>query len=46
MLTKTVKTLREVVDEFYKEGEEEVANFKTRIQTAKDRLEDLHCLRG
>ena len=41
MLTKTVKTLREVVDEFYKEGEEEVANFKTRIQTAKDRLKDL-----
>ena len=42
MNEKTVKTLRQVVEEFYKDGEEEVANFKTRIQTAIDRLKELH----
>jgi len=36
-----VKTLNQVVSEFHKDGEEEVANFKTRIQTAKDRLKEL-----
>ena len=41
MTDNKVKTLNQVVEEFYKEGEEEVANFKTRIQTAKDRLKDL-----
>ena len=41
MNEKTVKTLRQVVEEFYKDGEDEVANFKTRIQTAKDRLKEL-----
>ena len=32
-----VKTLNQVVEEFYKDGEEEVANFKTRLATARDR---------
>ncbi len=41
MTDNKVKTLNQVVEEFYKDGEEEVANFKTRIQTAKDRLKDL-----
>ena len=33
MTDNKVKTLNQVVEEFYKDGEEEVANFKTRIQT-------------
>ena len=41
MTDNKVKTLNQVVAEFYKDGEDEVANFKTRIQTAKDRLQDL-----
>ena len=36
-----IKTLHEVVEEFYRDGEEEVANFRTRIQTARDRLADI-----
>jgi len=35
MTDSKVKTLNQVVAEFYKDGEDEVANFKTRIQTAK-----------
>jgi hypothetical protein len=41
MTDNKVKTLNQVVAEFHKDGEDEVANFKTRIQTAKDRLQDL-----
>ena len=41
MIDSKVKTLNQVVAEFYKDGEDEVANFKTRIQTAKDRLKEL-----
>ena len=36
-----IKTLHQVVEEFYKDGEEEVANFKTRLATARDRLKEL-----
>jgi hypothetical protein len=36
-----VKTLNQVVEEFYNDGEEEVANFRTRIETARDRLKEL-----
>jgi hypothetical protein len=36
-----VKTLNQVVEEFYKDGEDEVANFKTRLETARDRLKEL-----
>ena len=36
-----VKTLNQVVEEFYRDGEEEVANFKTRLATARDRLKEL-----
>ena len=40
-MTDKVKTLNQVVEEFYKDGEDEVANFKTRLATARDRLKDL-----
>jgi len=36
-----IKTLNQVVEEFYKSGEDEVANFKTRLATARDRLLEL-----
>ncbi len=36
-----VKTLGQVVEEFYKDGEEELPNFKTRIASARDRLAQL-----
>ena len=41
MTENKVKTLNQVVAEFYKDGEDEVANFKTRIQTEKDILKIL-----
>jgi hypothetical protein len=34
-----IKTLSQVVEEFYREGEEELPNFKTRLATALDRLD-------
>ena len=40
-MTDKVKTLNQVAEEFYKDGEDEVANFKTRLATARDRLKDL-----
>ena len=36
-----IKTLNQVVEEFYKSGEEEVSNFKTRLADARDRLKKL-----
>jgi hypothetical protein len=36
-----IKTLPQVVEEFYKSGEEEVSNFKTRLADARDRLKSL-----
>jgi len=36
-----VKTLNQVVEEFYRDGEEEVANFKSRLKSARQRLMDL-----
>jgi hypothetical protein len=36
-----VKTLGQVVEEFHREGEEELPNFKTRLASAQDRLAQL-----
>ena len=36
-----VKTLGQVVEEFHKDGEEELPNFKTRLASARDRLAQL-----
>ena len=34
-----IKTLSQVVEEFYRDGEEELPNFKTRLATARDKLD-------
>ena len=36
-----IKSLNQVVEEFYKAGEAEIPNFQTRLKTARERLKEL-----